>query len=175
MAHRWATLKELGQLRSLSLFSRFAGRLRTIHATYSLDMTSRINTHEPLYEYVAPPRTMHTRHWVSPSDLAASLEQGRMDGNFSLRSGHSDVQSQHVVGDDPGQINVPSTTYDPQLDARWANMHVAQDGDPSQDQDYSDLIAISQSLLDPDFAGMDRIVNFDDVMMGDQTESWNMA
>jgi hypothetical protein len=138
-------------------------------------MTSRINTQEPVYNYVPPQRIMHARHWVSPSDLAASLERGRLDGNFSLRSRDSDLPDQNAVENRPGEMNGQHSTFTPQLDAQWAHMHIAQDGCPDQDEDYSDLIAISQSLLDPDFASLDRIVNFDDIMMGDQTEPWGMG
>ena len=138
-------------------------------------MTSRINTQDPLYDYLPPRRTMHARHWVSPSDLVASLERGKLDGNFSLRSPVTDLPDRTAAGDRRGEMIDRNSTYTPQLDAQWADMHVAQDGGPSQDEDYSDLIAISQSLLDPDFAGMDRIVNFDDIMMGDQAEPWSLG
>ncbi|OAK93765.1 hypothetical protein IQ06DRAFT_91232 [Phaeosphaeriaceae sp. SRC1lsM3a] len=174
MACRWAAPKELGQLRLTSLFSRFAGRLRTIHASCNVDMTYRINTLEPLYDYTTSRRTIHARHWVSPDDLAASLEQGRSDGTFSLRARDPDPSNEHIVGDGQDQMSVQDRASATQLDARWVDMHMAQDGGPGQDQEYSDLIAISRSLLDPDFAGMDRIVNFDDIMMGSQTGSWHI-
>ncbi|KAH7413979.1 fungal-specific transcription factor domain-containing protein [Phaeosphaeria sp. MPI-PUGE-AT-0046c] len=174
MATRWATRKEL---QPKSLFSRFASRLRTIHATYRFDITSCVNTLEPLYTYVPPKRTLHVRHWVSTSDLAASIEQGRLDGNFSLRARGTELDSPEdtISRDGHEGSHKQNDTYTPQLDAQWTDMHISQDGGPGQDQDYSDLIAISQSLLDPNFAVVDRIINFDEIMMGDQTEPWGMG
>jgi hypothetical protein len=45
----------------------------------------------------------------------------------------------------------------------------------SESQDDSSLLAISQSLLDPDSTIMDIIVSFAKLMLGQITEAWNIG
>jgi hypothetical protein len=168
MASRWATCRELGQLRPTSLFSRFAGRLRTIHANCTLDLSFQIDRSEPLYKHIPSDRNVRARHWVSPNDLEACLEQTRSDLTTSLHTSHDTIAI--------GQNNIDdnrASAFEPQLNAPWDEMDVGQVAEG--DQDHGDLLAISQSLLDPEFSSMDRIISFDDMMLGNIPESWNLS
>jgi len=174
MAARWAAHREAGQMRLVSIFSRFAGRLRTIHANCNLDLSYRIDRSEPLYEIVASASKKRVRHWVSPNDLASCLEQNRTEIG-SARQGQTPIQVSHDSASlqQDEMTNCPDLAFSNQADMPWDPMNLSQLGDGGSDN--GSLLAISQSLLDPDFTSMDRIVSFDEMMLGNISETWDLG
>lgn len=174
MAVRWAAHREAGQLRLASIFSRFTGRLRTIHANCNLDHSYRIDRSESLYETVALAEKERVRHWVSPNDLASCLEQNRTEIG-STRREQAPVQEAHDGGSlQRDEVTNPSTlAFSNQADMPWDPMNLSRLGDGGSDN--GSLLAISQSLLDPDFTSMDRIVSFDEMMLGNISETWDLG
>jgi hypothetical protein len=174
MATRCATPRHAGQLRSTSIFARFAGRLRTIQAKCNLEPSYRVDRAEPLFEDVAATPSARVRHWYTPRDLATCLEQSRPEINTT-----STGQRQVLVADNigqPRQDNIAdrdSSVFHNQVDVPWSAMDVEPlDG---TDQEDEGLLAISQSLLDPDFTSMDRIVSFEDMMVENMSEAWDFS
>jgi hypothetical protein len=131
-------------------------------------LSFQIDRAEPLYLYKPSDTSARARHWVTPNDLEACLEQTRSNLTTTLHAGHDSTL--------PGQVNVNesgASAFEPQLSAPWDAMDVGQVAEG--DQDHEDLLAISQSLLDPEFANMDRIISFDDMMLGNISESWDLS
>lgn len=108
------------------------------------------------------------RHWVTPNDLEACLEQTRSNLTTTLHTSHDSIPSGQVNANDSG-----ASTFESQLNVPWDAMDVRHGAEG--DQEHGDLLAISQSLLDPQFANMDRIISFDDMMLGNISESWDLS
>jgi hypothetical protein len=174
MAIRCATPRDAGQLRSTSIFARFAGRLRTIHARCNLEPLYRVDRVEPLFEDMTATPNVRVRHWYTPRDLATCIEQSRPEINTT-----STGQRQELVGHKiaKSQQDKPfdrdSSVFQTQVNDPWSAVDVESLGGTNQEDE--DLLAISQSLLDPDFASMDRIVSFEDMMVENISEAWDFS
>jgi hypothetical protein len=163
--------REQGQV---DLFSRLAGRLRTLHARVQVDSTCRINLAEPLIGSLVQNTQPKERHWLSHEALIDLLEQNRKEVSVQesegARSPRSDVFGPSVH---PSAAE-PTAQYDrnfatPQDERQylpgqyWDPLQEQQTSDPLLNND--DLFTISQSLIDPDFTGLDRVLNFDDMLL----------
>ncbi|KAH4181953.1 hypothetical protein HBI81_217930 [Parastagonospora nodorum] len=174
MGARWAAHREAGQLRLTSIFSRFAGRLRTMHANCNLDSSYRIDLSEPLYENVPSTSKTRVRHWVSPNDLVSCLEQNRTEvGSTRQEQAPAQVVHDGAPLQQDEMPNRPNLAFSNQADMPWDPMNLSQLGEGGSDN--GSLLAISQSLLDPDFTSMDRIVSFDEMMLGNISETWDLG
>ncbi|KAJ4300858.1 hypothetical protein N0V90_002946 [Kalmusia sp. IMI 367209] len=165
MARRWQPYTTSDEMRAGNLFSRFAERLRTIHARCELDPTFRIDRTEPLYQDTTNSGPQSSRHWIQPSELALHIEKMRSAMNLAATPqtvARNTTSSQDIDAHNDGsqaRISVqPGMTWDP-----MASM------EPSVDED--NLLAISQALMGPDFTGLDRIVSFDEMMLGGISET----
>jgi hypothetical protein len=171
MAIRCATPRDAGQLRSTSIFARFAGRLRTIHAKCNLEPLYRVDRAEPLFEDMTATPNVRVRHWYTPRDLATCIEQSRPEinttsnGQRQVLVGHNITQSQQ-----DNIVDRESSVFQNQVNVPWGAVSL---GDTNQEDEG--LLAISQSLLDPDFTSMDRIVSFEDMMVENISEAWDFS
>jgi hypothetical protein len=174
MAVRWATRRSTGQLRPTSIFARFAGRLRTMHAKCDLEASYQIDRAEPLFRHTSTSPHNSIRHWYSPHDLVTCLEQSRPEINLmsntqdKIPRAHGNVQPH-----EDSLINCDASVFQEQVEIPWCAMEV----DPLEDGNQEDevLLAISQSLLNPDFMSMDRIISFEDMMAGNISEAWDFS
>jgi hypothetical protein len=170
MAVRWAAHREPGQFLITSLFSRFSGHLRTIHANHNLDPSYQIDRSEPLYKHVPGTSIARVRHWASATDLAACLEQSRPE----VRTTRAGLEQAPVPPQQQEKVlNRHQPAFYGQPNMTWDAMHVRQLAEEGRDD--CGLLAISQSLLDPDFTTMDRIVSFDEMMLGNISETWDLG
>lgn len=174
MAARWEAHTKPGQLRSTSLFSRLAGHLRTIHANCNLEPSYQIDRSEPLYEHEPAASNARVRHWVTPSELATCLEQCRPKlKNPQHEQEKAQVLSNSAVLQQDSVTNLQPLASHVPPNIPWDTLDAGQVVDRSQAD--GGLLAISQSLLDPDFTIMDRIVSFDEMMLGNISETWDLG
>ncbi|KAF2994970.1 hypothetical protein E8E13_003257 [Curvularia kusanoi] len=158
LAHRarGANVQAFG---SVDLFSRFAGRLRTLHARVQYSPDYRIDIREPLFRLTEQDsEPSRERSWLTRENLADLLEQSRKDIQIGeLRGLQKPAEgvdgAQDTLGAGNGSIENLSSWNTPK------EGHI-QDEPFSQDN----LFAASQALADPDFSNLDRILNFDDIL-----------
>ena len=181
--NRVSSAREFG---SADLFSRFAGRLRTLHARSQVNPTSRVNMTEPLFDSLARDTKLRERHWLSHEALMSMLEQSRKDvvvrqpndiqsARTSLHNSANRTAADQALHDSR-DFRLPrnETQYHPAQ--FWNTSQGQQVPDPALNND--DLLAISQSLIDPDFINLDRILNFDDMILSGNSEEpmgWNIG
>lgn len=116
---------ELGQK---ALFSKLAGRLRTLHARAQVDPRCSIDLAKPLLDSLVQDTEPRERHWLPREAVTNLLEKSReyiaLPKSYATGTAHTDSSNNSV---------------------------------------HDDLLAISQSLIDPDFTDLDRVLNVDDV------------
>jgi hypothetical protein len=170
MADRWAVRREPGQLRPTSLFSRFAGRLRTIYANCNLDLSYQVDRSEPLYEHIPAIVEGRARHWVSPSDLTSCLEQNRTEISAKRHGqGQAQVDSTIAPLEPENGVNQRNLAFDTGPSISWDPINLEQVANESQDE--SGIFEISQSLLDLDSTIIDRVISFDEMMLGNISDT----
>ncbi|KAH7078718.1 fungal-specific transcription factor domain-containing protein [Paraphoma chrysanthemicola] len=171
MALRWATPS---QLMSTSLFSTFADRIRTIHANCEMDLSYKIDRSEPLQVRIPASSVASARQWWSKHQQATYVQQhsSEFDAASHTQTKHAVAQDANISRQNDALETQNSVFADP-TDAPWGPINVV--GAAAENGNYEDLLAISQSLLDPDFTSMNRIVSFEDMMLGDIPETWSLS
>jgi hypothetical protein len=162
MNDRWTDQNISDQIQSTSLFSQFAGRLRKMHADYNLDLCVQIDKTEPLYQHIPATINLSARHWLSPSVLATDLDQEHP----RISHGPTSIQSRNTV-------NPRDPDLETQVNMMWGTVGVVPPTECSEED--SDLLAISQTLLSSEFTSMDRIVSFEEMMLGNTSEAWDFS
>ncbi|KAH7073249.1 fungal-specific transcription factor domain-containing protein [Paraphoma chrysanthemicola] len=170
MALRWATPS---QLKSPSLFSEFADRIRTIHTNCEMDLSYQIDRSEPLQVRTSASSVPSARHWWSKHQQATYVQQHSSEFDAA-----SYTQAKHAVAQDSQRLRqndaleTQNSAFTVRTDVPWGPMDA---GDVAADSgSYEDLLAISQSLLDPNFTSLNRIVSFEDMMLGNINETWSL-
>lgn len=176
------TTREYGQV---DLFSRLAGRLRTLYARAQVDSTCRINMAEPLLGSLVQNIEPKERDWLSHETVIDILEQNRKE----VLMQEPDVSQRPEADLSQGSVHLSTAESTAQGDRNFATpqnerqYHPGQYWDPLQEQQTSDpllnnddLFTISQTLIDPDFTGLDRVLNFDDILLtgnSDTSIAWH--
>lgn len=157
---------------SVDVFSKLAGRLKTLHARTELDPNFRVDLKASPIRLAVESDMPRERHFLSQEAVIEMLEQSRQDVNIGTLN-----TSKAPSGGRSRDLSVTSAPVQP-TDGRPhfynSDVHnqIATNLDSPQDQHSSDkafdhdLFTISQSLIDPDFTGLDRILNFDDMLLG---------
>lgn len=163
--------RDYGQV---DLFSRLAGRLRTLHARSQVDLVYRVNMAEPLLSSLVQTIEPKDRDWLSHEAVIDMLERDRKevlmqesdisrcpDADLSRGSVHLSTAESTAQGDQNFATPQEGRQYHP--GRYWDPLQEQQTSDPLLNND--DLFAISQSLIDPDFTGLDRVLNFDEMLL----------
>jgi hypothetical protein len=175
-------IQEQGQV---NLFSRLAGRLRTLHARVQVDSTCRINVTEPLIGSLVQNTLPKERHWLSHEAVIDLLENNRKE----VLMQESEAPQRPRTGVSGASVHRSTAELTAQHDRNFATPQderqylPGQYWDPLQEQQAPDLLlnnddlfTISQSLIDPDFTGLDRVLNFDDMLLtgnSDTSMGWH--
>lgn len=162
MAQRWKGKNSpSNNIRSASLFSRFAGRLRTIHARCELDPLYRISRDDTLHSQAISTTHSPVRSWVTRDALVAVLEQSRSETYPTAAVlSTTQVQSSQL----PNQIQPLAEIW--QADS--TTMNIGNDG----------LTEITQELMEEDFRNLDRILGSEYLTMSgsfDLPLEWNLG
>jgi hypothetical protein len=158
MARRWRGMRVGGQVQSTSLFQRLAGRLRTLQANSQLNPSQNNTLSAPLYD---------TREWVTPEEMSTYMERARADlttatlldstkAPFTLDDEALHHSASQVLNlyEETGPVSV----------LPWGipdNVDLSEPG-----IDNESLLAISETLTSQDFTSIDRIVTFENGMLG---------
>lgn len=172
---------------SIDLFSRFSRRLRTFHARSQVDPTYRIDISEPLLDFMVRDTETRERHWLTPEALINMLEASRKD----IISRRIDEDQRAPAEEARGPLHDSATGSSTRanrefvLPSKITEYHPQQLSGASQEQHISDislhddnLVSISQSLIDPDFTNLDRVLNFDEFLFigsSDESTAWNVS
>ncbi|KAH7385142.1 fungal-specific transcription factor domain-containing protein, partial [Cadophora sp. MPI-SDFR-AT-0126] len=166
MASRWQTPTEMPQEKqSTSLFSRFAECLRDKHSRCEFDPSYQVGKAMPLQEYTPEASGSYTRHFISPDELPAFVKK-RSQLSFVVSS---NVASMPSIRDNSlvEVLRTPNHQERGNLDHRpnipW-NAVPAYVEPLNESLIEEDLLGIPGVFTFQDFTGMDRIVNFDEMM-----------
>jgi hypothetical protein len=162
MNDRWTAQKMSDQIQSTSLFSQFARRLRKMHADYNLDICVQIDKTEPLYQHIPATINLSARSWLSPSILATDHDQE-----------HPRVSQDPTAIQSRKAVDAQDPDLETQANMMWGTIGVMPPTERSEED--SDLLAISQTLLSSEFTSMDRIVSFEEMMLGHTSEAWDFS
>jgi hypothetical protein len=167
MARRWQEPRIGDRPESTSIFQRLAGRLRTVQDNSQMNPSQNDTLSAPLYEPRHESGEPSARDWVSPDAMGAYMERARADLTaatladsakppFTFDEGalHHDTSPMVNVYEDPGSISV----------LPWGVPHDVDIPDPGLDNES--LLAISETLASQDFTNIDRIVTFENIMLG---------
>jgi hypothetical protein len=156
-AIRWDAHTSPKQLRSTSLFSRLASRVRTIHSNCNLESSYQIDRSEPLYEHVPATNKTSVRHWVSSDELAICLEQSRpVVSSTQHKQANARVSRDSVALKNTQELRSPTVLQqnttpdcqpspsDPQPKISWTAMDAGSLAAGSGDDDC--FLTLSQSL-----------------------------
>jgi hypothetical protein len=167
MARRWQVTKIGDRLQSTSIFQRLAGRLQTLQANSQLNPPQNMNLSAPLYESRCEGREPSRREWVTPDAMGAYMERANADltraalsdstipaSVFDNEASHHDASHMMNVYEDPASISV----------LPWGVPHDVDISDAGLDNES--LLAISETLTSQDFTNIDRIVTFENIMLG---------
>lgn len=169
---------------SVDLFSRFSGRLRTLHARLQVDLVCRIDITEPLMGFTIHDTAPKERHWVAHDAWIEMLEETRKDVVFSVpdqdqtaRTGHARSPTYPNAPTSPLQDtgeSAPSSQKEQYQSGQYLDVSQRhQIPDPPLSDD--DLFLISQALINPDFTNLDRVLNYDDMLLNgnaDESLAW---
>jgi hypothetical protein len=167
MARRWRGMRVGDQVQSTSLFQRLAGRLRTLQANSQLNPSQNNTVSAPLYEPTDGVREPYTREWVTPEEMSTYMERARADlttatlldstkAPFTLDDEALHHSASQVLNlyEETGPVSV----------LPWGipdNVDLSEPG-----IDNESLLAISETLTSQDFTSIDRIVTFENGMLG---------
>jgi hypothetical protein len=166
MAQRWQAETTGYSPKKTSVFKRLAERLRAMQASLQLISSQKISTSDPLYESEHEDHEPSLRHWVTPEDMSTYIERARADlteaalpASYkpSFTFGHEALHAEGLVMNPAEQAGALSVLP-------WEVNTNADLSDTGLDNES--LLAISQALSSQDFTGIDRIVAFDNVMLG---------
>ncbi|KAL5317990.1 hypothetical protein ACEPPN_015094 [Leptodophora sp. 'Broadleaf-Isolate-01'] len=209
MSRRWqqtptpAAESRTKQRPTACIFSRFAERLRAVHARCELDPSYRIDKTEPLYEakLEATSRrpTATALHCIVPEELPTYIAQKSKSASAAASGKTGPPLPPVIVGNNnppfplvEGERTTISHSHSHEsrdLDSRYnadtqqwggrggmAN-NVQPQPQPEDEEEglneAADLLAISQALTVQDFTSMDRIVSFDEMMLSGISEAMN--
>jgi hypothetical protein len=167
MARRWQGTRVGGQVQSTSLFQRLAGRLRTLQANSQLNPSQNNTLSAPLYEATDGVREPYAREWVTPEEMSTYMERARADlttatlldstkAPFTLDNEALHHSASQVLNlyEETGPVSV----------LPWGISDNVDLSEPSIDNES--LLAISETLTSQDFTSIDRIVTFENGMLG---------
>jgi hypothetical protein len=167
MAQRWQETTSGDRSQSTSIFQRLAGRLQTLQANSQLNPSQNITLSAPLYEPRRESREPSRREWVAPDAMGAYMERARADltttalsdsarpaSVFDDEALHHDASQMMNAYEDPASISV----------LPWGIPHDVDISDAGLDNES--LLAISETLTSQDFTNIDRIVTFENIMLG---------
>jgi hypothetical protein len=165
MAQRWqATTGD--NFQRASVFQRLAGRLKTMQASLQLNPSQKISTYGPLYEPEHEEREPSLRHWVTPGEMSTYIERARAD--LTEAALPASYKPPFAFGDDVRNADGIAMNSNEEVGSLsvlpWDVNNNVDLTEPGLDNES--LLAISQALTSQDFTSIDRIVAFDNVMLG---------
>lgn len=170
MARRWQPSETAKKLPLTSLFASLAERLREMHTDCVLDPAYIIDDTQSLCQTTSMRPVSTRRHWITPDMMNTYIERCRCElvTSTPLDLRHTTCASSDALSHDHTAATFMDTQTASQLNPTAAmTWDINSTMEPSEaNLSDANLLAISESLMGPEFTDMDRVVTLDDVMLG---------
>jgi hypothetical protein len=167
MAQRWQATTAGDNHQHKSIFHRLAGRLRVMQATFQLNPSQNIPLSAPLYDSENVNCEPSPRHWVTPEAMSTYMERARADLATTSLPSPSELPftfADNALRPEDGMLMSSYEEIGPLPVLPWEVSNNVDLSEPSLDSES--LLAISETLTSQDFTSIDRIVTFDNIMLG---------